>query len=115
MLLVSGLLLGLALVGFSLSSSLYLSMGIIVFIGLGQTGWMTVGSTLLQQYTEDEYRGRVMSIFMMQFGLTSLSTFAAAILADNLGAPLVVGGFAAALVLLAVLALVFLPKIRNLE
>lgn len=115
MLLASGLILGLALVGFAFSTSWYLSLGLIVFVGLGQAGWMTLGSTLLQYYTEDEYRGRVMSVFMMQFGLTSFGAFAAGLLAESMGVQWVVGGFAVTLVFLSVLALAFVPRIRNLE
>ena len=62
-LLVSGLVSGVALLGFSFSSLMALSVPIMVFIGLGQTFRVTIGSTLLQAYTEPEYRGRVMSLF----------------------------------------------------
>jgi MFS family permease len=115
MLLVCGVILGLALVGFSFSSSLFLSLVLMVVVGFGQTGRMTLGNTLVQYYVEDEYRGRVMSIYLMQFGLSSFGAFAVGILAESMGVQWAVGGFAIALVLLAILALVFVPRLRKLD
>jgi MFS family permease len=115
MLLLSSVALGVALAGFSFSSMWYLSLGMIVFVGLAQTGRMTLGNTLLQYYVADEYRGRVMSIMMMEFGLMSFGTFAAGAIAEAMGAQWALGGFALVLVLLSVLALAFIPRLRNLD
>jgi len=115
MLFVSSFILGLALTGFSFSSSWPLSLITMVFVGLGQTGRMTLGNTLIQYYVEDEYRGRVMSIYMMEFGLTSFAVFAAGLMADVIGAQWTLGGFAMALVLVSILSFVFVPRIRNLD
>jgi len=115
MLLVSGLLLGLALVFFSFSNSWPMSLVIIVFVGMGQAGRMALGNTLIQYYVDDEYRGRVMSVYIMEFGLTSFGSFGAGLLAEGVGAQWALGGFAMALVLVALLALVFLHRIRRLD
>ena len=76
---------------------------------------MTLGNTLLQYYVDDEYRGRVMSIFMMQIGVMSLGAFAVGVLAESVGVQWAVGGFAAGLVFLSILALIFLHRIRKLD
>lgn len=115
MLLLGCVILGLALAGFSFSSSWSLSLGLIVFVGLGQTGHMTVSNTLIQYYVDAEYRGRVMSILMMQFGLMGFSTFAAGLLAEATGVQWSVGGFAMALLAMSILAIVFVPRIRKLD
>jgi len=115
LLMLSGLVLGLALVGFSFSNSWNLSLVMIVFVGLGQTGRMTLSNTLLQYYVSDEYRGRVMSIYMMEFGLTSLSVFIAGVLSDTIGVQWAVGGLAIGLVALSALMLIFAPKVRDLD
>jgi len=115
MLLLSGLIMGLALVGFAFSRSWYLSLGTIVFVGLGQTALMTMGMSLLLQYVEDEYRGRVMSIFIMQFGFTSFGTFLAGLLTESVGVQWAVGSFAMILTLLSTLALVFISRVRKLD
>ena len=114
-LLASCVILGLALVTFSFSNSYNLSLTLMVVVGLGQTGRMTLGNTLLQYYTVDEYRGRVMSIYMMEFALISFGTFAAGLLAESMGIQWAIGGLAMSLVLLSILALAFVPRIRNLD
>lgn len=115
MLLVSGLILGPALVIFSFSSSWSLSLVLIIFVGLGQTAGMALSNTLLQYYTEEEYGGRVMSIYMMQFGLTSFSAFFAGLLTDVIGVEWAVGGLAMILVVVTMLALLFVSRLRRLD
>ena len=115
MMLITGFILGLALVAFSFSGSWYFSIGLIAFVGLGQTAGMTLANTLIQYYVEDEYRGRVMSILLMQFSLMSFSTFIAGLLSEIIGIQWAIGGLAAILIFISVIALVFVPRIRNLE
>ncbi|MFC2038649.1 MFS transporter, partial [Chloroflexota bacterium] len=115
MMLIAGFILGLALVGFSFSDSWAFSLALMAVVGLAQTGGMTLANTLIQHYVEDEYRGRVMSILLMQFGLMSFSTFIAGLLSEVLGVQWAIGGFAAVLVFLAVLGFIFIPRIRKLE
>jgi len=115
MMLVAGIVLGLALVGFSFSNSWYLSLGLIAIVGLGQNGQMALSNTLIQYYVKPEYRGRVMSILLMQFGLMSLSTFLAGALAEVWGIQWAVGGFAIGLALMSVMALLFLRRVRELD
>ncbi|MBI4181258.1 MAG: MFS transporter [Chloroflexi bacterium] len=114
-LLLSSLVLGMALVAFAFSRSWPLSLGLMVFIGLGQASRQTLGSTLLQSYSDAEYLGRVMSVNMMDMGLSSLGTFFAGIMAESIGAPWAIGGFAMVLVLLMILTLVFVPRLRRLD
>jgi len=115
MLLAGSLILGLALAGFSFSSSWNLSLTLIAFVGLGQTARMALSNTLIQYYVEDEYRGRVMSIYMMEFGLMGFGVFAAGLMAEAIGIQWAVGGFAIVLASLSLLALLFLPRIRKLD
>lgn len=114
-LLASGLVSGLALASFSLSSSWGISLALIVFVGLGQTGRITMSNTLLQTYVEGEYMGRVMSIFNMEWGLVSLGTFAAGLMAETISVRWVVGGFALILTILSMLALFLVPRLRKLN
>jgi MFS family permease len=115
MMLGSVLILGIALVFFAFSEIWGLSLWLFAFVGLGQTGMMALSNTLLQYYVEDEYRGRVMSILMMQFGMTSFSTFLAGVLIEGIGAQWAIGGMAILLLFLAVVAFIFLPRVRKLE
>ncbi len=115
MMLVSGLLLGLALAAFSFSSFWYLSIFLIAFVGLGQTAGMTLANTLIQHYVEDEYRGRVMSILLTQFSLMSFSTFIAGLISEIMGIQWAIGGLAMILILLSLIALIFVPRISKLD
>ncbi len=115
MLIVGTLVMALALIVFAFSKSMTLSLVVIVFVGVGQTSRMALGNTLIQYYTEPEYRGRVMSIYMMQFGLTSFSSFAAGLIAEAVDIQWVVGGFAMLLVVIALLTLGFARRLRHLD
>ena len=121
MFIIGSLILGLSLVGFSFSSYLFpsiawpLALGFIVFVGVGQTARMTLGNTLLQYYVQDEYRGRVMSLYMMEFGLTSFGVFLAGVMTDIVGVRWSVGGLAIMLVILSIYLLAFVPRLRNLD
>jgi MFS family permease len=112
---VSGVVLGLALTGFAFSKSWPLSLVLIALVGLGQTGRMALSSTLVQSNVDSEYMGRVMSVFMMQFGLASFSTFLAGLIAQGVGVQWAIGSFAMLLVLVSVVVLVFVPHIRRLD
>ena len=115
LLLSSSLLMGLALAAFALSRSMALSLGLMVFVGIGQAGRMTLSGTLLQSYAKPEYLGRVMSIYMLNFGISSFGTFAAGVLAQTFSAPLVIATFAVILAGGSILSIAFLRRISKLE
>jgi MFS family permease len=114
-LLIGGVFLGLALSGFAFSRHWPLSLILIALAGIGGTVTMTLTNTLVQYYAEDNYRGRVMSLFMMQFGLGSLGNFASGLIGQQFGVQWAVGSFAMLLVLVAALAMVLLPHVRKLN
>ncbi|MGD9118512.1 MAG: MFS transporter [Dehalococcoidia bacterium] len=115
MLLVSGLVSGLALVGFSFSSTMGISITVMVFIGIAQTFRVTIGSTLLQVYAEPEYRGRVMSLFHIQWGLSSICTFLAGVLSEVAPVQWVLGILSMILVILCLMAIAFISGFRRLD
>ncbi len=114
-LLLSSLLLGFALVAFSISTSYWLSVAILTVVGLGQAGRMSLSNVLVQAHVADDFRGRVMSIYMMEFSTMSLGIFFIGLLANVIGPQLAVGGSAVALVIVASVLLIFVPAYRNLE
>ena len=115
LLIVSSILIGLALLGFSLSAVWVLSLILISLVGFTHASRMTLSNTLLQYYTQPEYRGRVMSVYMMEIGLMSFGAFGAGLLADAFGAPRALGSFSVLLIIISLAALIFLPKIRKLD
>jgi MFS family permease len=115
LLLISGLMAGVALVIFCFSTSWTLSLAVIVILGLGQTLRGTIGSALLQSYTDSIYMGRVMSILMMQWGVMSLCTFAAGMVAEIAPVQWVLGTLAIMLIAVSALSLIFNRSIRKLD
>jgi MFS family permease len=115
MFLMGNLVMSLAVVGFSFFGSWHPSLALIAIVGLGDTARMTLGNTLLQYYTEEEYRGRVMSIFVMQFGLMGFGAFGAGLLTEVVGVQWAVGGLAAVLIPVSLLVIAFVPRLRRLD
>lgn len=83
---------GVGLVLFSLSRNFWLSMALLPLVGSGFMLSMSATNTLLQTFTPDHLRGRVMSLFLMMFmGAPPIASLLAGSLALRIGAPLTVG------------------------
>lgn len=115
MLLISGIAAGVALIVFSFSTVMALSLVFIFILGLSQAFRNTIGSALLQTYTENVYMGRVMSILNMQWGLMSLCTFIAGMLAAVFDIQWVLGSMAMLLVVSSLLFLIVFPGVRKID
>jgi len=113
--LVGGLISGLGLVFFSASHWWAVSLAAMFIVGIGQSIHGTALTTTMQTLTEQEYMGRVMSILMMNQGLSGIGTFFVGYLSAGVGVQWAIGGFAAALALLSILFLVFAPKVRRIK
>ncbi len=114
-LLLGAFVMGVALLGFSFSTSVLITAPIMIVISIGQTFRMSLSSVLLQVYVDDAYRGRVMSLFMMEMSMVSLSTFLAGMIAAAVGPQIAIGGMAVVLIVLAVGITLFVPRLRRLD
>ncbi len=114
-LLISNIIMGAALVSFAFSTSWPLSLSMMILVGIGRIGGNTTGNALLQTHTEPAYLGRVMSIMMLNFGLSGLGTFFAGMLAETVSAPWAIGGLAMILIGISFLGIIFLPNIRKMD
>jgi MFS family permease len=95
---------GTALVAFSLSRSLWLSLGLAFLSGFGLMVHMASSNTIVQTIVDDDKRGRVMSFYAVAFqGTMPLGSLLAGGLAGLVGAPrtLQLGGAACLLGALA--------------
>ncbi len=105
---------GIALIVFSFSSSLWIALPMLYFVGMGAMITAASTNTVLQTIVEDRMRARVVSIYMMSFlGVAPLGALLAGALAERIGPPatLALGGaFALAA---AFLYWIHLPKIRT--
>jgi hypothetical protein len=103
----------LLLVAFAASTSLPLSIGIMSLLGVAQAIYLATNNTLVQLATPDALQGRVMSLYMMTWGLLPLGSLPQGVLADWFGAPtvLVVVGLVSCLVV--VVMAVRSPALRH--
>ncbi|NMG18754.1 MFS transporter [Brasilonema bromeliae] len=88
---------GIALIAFSLSRLLPLSLLAMLFVGLGVILVIAGSNTVLQTIIEEEKRGRVLSLYTMSFlGMIPFGNLAAGALAHQIGAPytLIIDGIA---------------------
>lgn len=105
--------LGVSLVLFSMSESFLLSLLLLLFTGGFQMVYMSANQTLIQTTTPDEYRGRVMGIYMLNQGLLPFGSLVAGAVADAWSAPLAVMVMGGSVVALSVTGLIALPSIRR--
>ncbi len=93
----------------------YAAVGIMVLLGLGEASRWTLTLTLIMERSEDRYRGRVSSVFMMNFGLMPLSVLPAGIAAEYLGGRVTIGIMAALLAIAATVLLITQKRVRDLQ
>ncbi|RJQ08986.1 MAG: MFS transporter, partial [Dehalococcoidia bacterium] len=112
---IGSLVLGIALITFSWSTSVAITIPVMLFIGVGQSVRMALSNVLVQTYTEDQYRGRVMSIYMMEMSLVQVGVFAVGIASEIIGVQWALGLCSAALVVLSIATLALVPRMRDLD
>jgi len=113
--LLSLLLTAVSLLAFSATGSYLLAMIFFITMGLGQAGRLALGNTLLLSNTDDTHQGRVMSVHMMNWGITMIGVFLVSILADRVGVQLAVGGSAGLLAVITLYYLFLTSRIRALD
>ena len=87
---------------------------IMVILGMGDAGRMSLNQALLIELSDNEYRGRVMSIFMLNFGFMPLGTFPAGLMIDYIGGQAVIGMMGVALVVVTVVIFVTQRQLRGI-
>ncbi len=114
-LLLSVVAMGVMLILFGWSRWLPLTLIILVGVGFPQMFSMSMTQTLLQMSITDDVRGRVMSIYMLDRALMPLGGLFAGWMGRLYGAPdsVVIGGVLT--IILGLLALAWLPMVRNWE
>ncbi len=110
-----GIVFGVCLVLFSFSKSLLIGAAFLVFVGGGNSMYMTLNSTLIMSNTPEELIGRVMSINMMTFGIMPLAMLPAGALAQVIGAPFTVAGGGVFVTLFLIAMGFFQPRIWRLK
>ncbi|PKN78459.1 MAG: hypothetical protein CVU47_12225 [Chloroflexi bacterium HGW-Chloroflexi-9] len=114
MLMLSSMLLAASLIFFSASGWFWVTAGVLVVVGVGQAGRMSLSQVLVQTYSEDEYRGRVQSIYMMEMSLVNVGTFFVGLLANAVGPQWAIGSTSIAMLVFVIAIWFMVPKMRNL-
>jgi MFS family permease len=79
---------GVGLITFSLSRTFWLSLLLMMLIGLGVMVQVASSNTVLQTIVDDDKRGRTMSFYTMAFiGMSPFGSLLAGLLASKIGAP----------------------------
>ena len=84
------------------------ALGIMVFLGLGDAGRRTLNQALIMSAVEDGYQARVMSVFMLNFGLMPLGVLPASIAMEYWGSQEVIAVLG--ILLLVVTGIIFFTQ-----
>jgi len=115
LMMLSGMMFGLSLVFFGMAGHLIVAMFFLFFVGAGGSMFLTLIMSLIMSNTPRDLIGRVMSIFIMTWGLMPLAALPAGALAEVYGAPLVVSAGGGILFLFLNAMSVIHPPLRRLK
>ena len=90
---------GLSLLGVAVIPIYMLAVLFMVPLGVGDASRRTIIMTLIMEKSEERYRGRVMSIFMLNFGLMPLGVLPAGVISDLFGGQVAIGILAVMLIM----------------
>lgn len=85
-----------------------------VLPGLGESGRRSLNAALIMEEADEEYQGRVMGVYMMNFGLIPLGALPMGALAQAFGIQAAIAGAGVLLLAVAVVCAVATPRIRQL-
>jgi len=116
MLLFAGtIVLGIGLLLFAQTTNYWLAAGFLMLVGLGSSARQALSQGLLMAHVEDEFRGRVMAVFMTQVSIMQLSTFFMGTLAELVGIQLVFSALGIGLLLTTAAFMIFVPRLHRLQ
>lgn len=88
---------------------------IMLLLGLGEAGRRSLNQSLIMELVEDRYRGRVMSVFTMNFGLMPLGVLPAGIAMDLWGGQVAVAILGVLMLLTTLLIVTSQKTLRDLQ
>jgi MFS family permease len=105
---------GISLLLLSVSPWYAATMGVMAVLGLAGSARMAFPNILLQTYTEDGYLGRVLSLMLLQFAITSFGAFFISLAAQFIGVQLALAACAVCLIATTVLYYRFSTSMKSL-
>jgi len=103
------------LIGFALSSSFELSVGLLVLSGIGSSSFSAFQSTIILRAASEELRGRAMGLLTIAIGTAPIGLIEIGALTEQVGAPIAVAANAALCAVLIVATTARLPRFRQTE
>tara|TARA_Y100000588_G_scaffold382626_1_gene470464 strand:+ start:3593 stop:4975 length:1383 start_codon:yes stop_codon:yes gene_type:complete len=111
----SAIVIGLAMLGFSATNIFIVGWFGLLLIGIGSAGRQSLSAVLTQEYVRDEFRGRVMAIYMMQFSSMSLVTFFISLYMEAVDPQFAIGSIGVLLIAATLLYLLLVPRFRQIR
>lgn len=108
-------LFGVTLFLFAWSTWYWVSLGLLILVGMGSMSYVTMATTILQLTVPTEVQGRVLSLWMIGASLMFVGSLPAAIVADALTWPIALAGGAVLSLVFATWLGVLRPTIRRLQ
>ena len=116
LLLIGALLLfEVALFAFAWSQWFWVSWAILLFVGMGSIGYISLGTTVLQLAVPQELQGRVMSLWYLSAGFMFIGALPMALVADLVSWPLALAGGATICFAFTLWLAILRPTLRRLE
>lgn len=106
---------GVALLMVALLPYYFVALGLMVLLGLGDSARRTLNQALIMEVSEDQYRGRVMSVFMLSFALMPLGVLPASLLVQFWGGQVSIGILAGLLLFTSTIILVTQKRLRDVN
>ena len=113
-LIISGVVGSLSLIPFALSPVFTLSLVLVFFVGLMMQLQMTSNFTTVQLVVPDEFRGRVLSMRMVIFGMMPVGQMLLGWSSEVVGSPIAVAAFGAVAALLMTITVIVSKDIRGM-
>lgn len=111
----SSVAMGVSLIAFAFSPFMSLSYAMLIVVSGASMAYLALTNTMLNMIVPNEFRGRVMSVYMLDRGLMPLGSMLAGGMAGMWGAPVALGVMGAGALIFAAFAYVSFPNVRNLE
>ena len=104
-----------ALFAFAWSQWFWLSWAILLFVGMGSIGYISLGTTVLQLSVPQELQGRVMSLWYVSAGFMFIGALPMALVADLVSWPIALAGGATICFAFTLWLAILRPTLRRLE
>ena len=104
-----------ALFAFAWSHWFWVSWAILLFVGMGSIGYISLGTTVLQLSVPQELQGRVMSLWYVSAGFMFIGSLPMALVADLVRWPIALAGGATICFAFTLWLAILRPTLRRLE